>query len=257
MKKAVILGLLVISAVLQMNAQEDSYELKVRKMLELSGASENFNVALKNMLSIQKESYDNVLSDDFFLELEKEMKEVGLKKLIPKFIPIYKKYLTEEDLEGIIAFYESEVGKKLTEKTPFIINDAMQVGVEWGEEIGLEIYNRVQNSNEFLFKKDIEEDCTAFKEGTYEMQVDGIDQVFIIERKNNTQTEELNGHSMEFKITWLSNNKYNLTLEGDSLQNDSPVEVNIYEVEGERYNYIAKKDEVYSKGSIKRYIRKM
>lgn len=249
---------LFLLVIFQLNAQEDTYEFKVKKMLILSGAAENFNVVGKNMIELQKEAYQSLLSEEFFNEMEKEMLEFGLDKLIPKFVPIYRKHLTEEDLDGIIAFYESEVGKKLTEKTPMIINESMQVGAEWGREIGAEIYNKIQNSNEFLFKTEIETDCTKFHKGVFESTVEESDAVIIIERHNDVQTEKLDGQQLQFNIKWIDNNKYTLEIKTeDNSETPSIMEVTIYEVNNESYKYIALQNGVYMKGMIKKITKRM
>jgi len=126
-KTLIILFLFAFSSV---SAQDDSYALKVKKMLKLSGSTENFNAAISSMLELERESFQSILPVEFFDELEKEMLEIGFEKLVPKYIPIYRKHLTEKDLDGIIAFYESESGKKLAEKTPLILVEAIQVGAE-------------------------------------------------------------------------------------------------------------------------------
>ena len=136
MKKVNLTLIFLLLLAFNLNAQEGSYDTKVKKMLKLSGAAENFDVVVTNMLNLQKEAYSQLLSEEFFEELEIEIKEIGFQKLVPKFVPIYKKHLSEKDLDGIIAFYESEVGRKLAKKTPLIIVDAMLIGAEWGEEIG-------------------------------------------------------------------------------------------------------------------------
>jgi len=46
------------------------------------------------------------------------------------------------------------------------------------------IYYKVQGSNEFLFSKEIEEDCSNLKEGTFEITFDGTDRVYTIESPN-------------------------------------------------------------------------
>lgn len=250
--------LLLLIGTFQLNAQEDTYKSKVKKMLKLSGASENFDVAVRNMIELQRKSYQDFLSEDFFDEMEKEMLEFGLEKLIPKFTPVYRKHLTEEDLDGIITFYESEVGKKLTEKMPMIVSEAMQIGAEWGEEIGKEIYNKIQSSNEFLFKSEIETDCTPFQKGTFKSTLEGVDEVAFIERENDVQIEKLNGHQLKSKIKWTHNNKYTLeSMVEDNSEEFSITEVTIYEVNEESYQYIARQNGIYIKGTIKKIVKKL
>jgi len=44
----------------------------------------------------------------------------------------------------MIAFYESEIGKKMVEKTPIIMQQSMQIGQQWGMEMGAKIAMRMR-----------------------------------------------------------------------------------------------------------------
>ncbi|MEM8901210.1 MAG: DUF2059 domain-containing protein [Bacteroidota bacterium] len=55
--------------------------------------------------------------------------------LVDRFLPIYKNHLSLEELQGIIEFYKTPVGKKLIEKTPLIMQESMELGKAWGQEI--------------------------------------------------------------------------------------------------------------------------
>lgn len=60
-------------------------------------------------------------------------------------LPIYQKHLTEADLHGIIAFYDTPVGKKFAEKTPLITLESMIAGQEWGLQIGQQVIDKLKN----------------------------------------------------------------------------------------------------------------
>ena len=220
------------------------YEAKVRKMLELTGAVENFNITVTNMLEVQKETHMGALGKEFFNQMEAEMKEVGIEKLVPMLVPIYEKYLTEEDLDGIILFYESEVGRKLIQKTPSILQDAIDVGEEWGEKIAKEIINRIENSNQVKFEKEIATDCSNFKQGVFEY-FDG-ELKYQIERTGNFQIEKYGGKSYKMEIEWISNNRYVLRKHKPSENSDSygDLVINIYEVEGDTCKWIGKYEKI-------------
>ena len=60
-------------------------------------------------------------------------------KMIKAVIPVYKKYLTLDDLKEIIKFYETPVGKKLSEMNPKataeILPIAQQIGMQTMQEL--------------------------------------------------------------------------------------------------------------------------
>lgn len=257
MKTFISILLLLVFSMNITYCQQTDYEKKVYRMMELSGVKKNFDMALESMIQIQKDSYGDTydLSDEYFSKLEVELRKSGEQKLLPMLAPIYKKHLTEEQLDGIIAFYESEVGQSLVNKTPLIVADAMQVGAIWGEEIGLELINRLQESDELDFEARLDDDCSKFHNGNFE-ETNNIDFIAKINRENGVQTEAYSGTNTKYSITWVSNNRYvliGLDAEGNEIQ-DIEIIVNIYEVLNDSYKYVAKMKGVddFKKGEIRK-----
>jgi hypothetical protein len=61
------------------------------------------------------------------------------------FIPLYDKFYTLEDINALIAFYESPVGKKMTALTPQFTAEAMALGQTWGYRIAEKIINSLRD----------------------------------------------------------------------------------------------------------------
>ena len=85
-----------------------------------------------------KQQKSNV-PDDVWKEIEDDLATNSLKELTTMLTPIYKQHLSLEDINGAIAFYNTPVGKKLTEKTPLISAQSMQIGQQWGMGLGAKI----------------------------------------------------------------------------------------------------------------------
>ena len=51
---------------------------------------------------------------------------------------------TKEDLEEFIKFYQTPVGKKFAKNTPFIMQESMQIGQQWGMKIGENFKNKMK-----------------------------------------------------------------------------------------------------------------
>ena len=73
---------------------------------------------------------------DAWDSLEKEFLAMSLNDLTKMLVPVYSKHLTKNDLEKLIAFYQTEVGTKFANSTPAIMQESMQVGQQWGMELG-------------------------------------------------------------------------------------------------------------------------
>ncbi len=55
------------------------------------------------------------------------IKEMSWEKLKDDYISIYADTFTEEDLKALIAFYKSDVGQKLIQKQPELMQKSMQI----------------------------------------------------------------------------------------------------------------------------------
>jgi hypothetical protein len=59
--------------------------------------------------------------------------------LINLLVPVYAKYLTKRDVDQLILFYQSPIGRKLASVTPAISLDSTKVGQQWAESIAPEL----------------------------------------------------------------------------------------------------------------------
>ncbi|MDG4811415.1 DUF2059 domain-containing protein [Hydrogenovibrio sp. 3SP14C1] len=75
--------------------------------------------------------------EDFF-------KEINAEQINELIIPIYQKYLTEQDVQAINAFYQSPVGQKLIRVQPQISKESMVAGQLWGQQIAQKVIKKYQ-----------------------------------------------------------------------------------------------------------------
>jgi len=119
----------------------------LKKMFEVSGAEETYKNVITQMISIYKQEYTDIRSE-FWKEIENELLKTSLSDLAELLVPVYNKYMTKEDLESIIEFYESPIGKKFAKNQPMIVQESMQVGQQWGKKLGQEIANKILKQRE-------------------------------------------------------------------------------------------------------------
>jgi hypothetical protein len=50
-----------------------------------------------------------------------------------KQIALYAKYFTHEDVKGMLAFYQTDLGKKTIAATPSITREGAEIGQQWAE----------------------------------------------------------------------------------------------------------------------------
>ena len=59
-------------------------------------------------------------------------------------VEVHKRHYTREEVRALLAFYQSEVGKRVVAKMPAIIADSQRVGVEWGQRIAEKFIEEVR-----------------------------------------------------------------------------------------------------------------
>ena len=143
MKKSIFVISILIVSLGQTFGQADSYKVTLKKMLYVAGTEASFKVAIKQMFDMFKQQTTNV-PDSIWVELEKEFSKTSMDELVDMLSPTYQKHMTEADLKKIIGFYQTPVGKKYAEKTPFIMQESMQVGQQWGMKIGQKFQERLK-----------------------------------------------------------------------------------------------------------------
>ena len=116
--KKILVSLAVLWCVaLGVQAQDNQeYEKQVAKMLEMTHTMDAMKQIFLQMTAMLKQQLPQA-PDEFWKELDASMNGM-YDKMIKAVIPVYKKYLTLDDLKEIIKFYETPVGKKLSEMNP-------------------------------------------------------------------------------------------------------------------------------------------
>lgn len=144
MKTSILTVLLALVTTLSFGQENNSYRSSLKKLMQISGTEVAYKGALNQMISLFKQQQSSA-PQEFWDEFATEVNKDAISQLINLILPIYQKHLTEADLLGIIAFYESPVGKKFAEKTPLVTQESMLAGQEWGKQIGEKVVNKLKD----------------------------------------------------------------------------------------------------------------
>jgi len=120
------------------------YKTAIKKMMLLSGSENTYKVAINQIITMMKQQKPEV-PKEFWDTMTEEMLKSSITDLTDMLTPVYQKHLTLADIQQLIAFYESPIGKKFAEKTPLITQESMQVGQEWGMKIGQKIVEKIKD----------------------------------------------------------------------------------------------------------------
>jgi hypothetical protein len=143
MKKTLFVLLIACIATLNVNAQSKTYSATLKKYLEASGSMGAFKSAISSMMGSFKNMNASV-PESVWKELETEFQSTSLDDLVNMLAPVYEKHMTEADLNEVIKFYNSPVGKKLAEKTPAIMEGSMEAGQMWGQSVGQKVMTKLK-----------------------------------------------------------------------------------------------------------------
>lgn len=135
MKKLTLILLLALG-VMAVRAEIDSAKRReIEKMMRLTGMEKMVDQLMSQMITTFRTSYPDV-PESFWDKFKSKMNS---RDLIEKLIPLYDKYYTTEDLKAVNTFYETPAGRKIISTLPRLMSEAMEVGKEWGAQVGREV----------------------------------------------------------------------------------------------------------------------
>ena len=142
MKKTfLILSFCVLS--FSANAQSPSKSEKINQLMELTDSGKLGIQMIDQMMNSFKNSNSKVKTE-FWEEFKNEVNIEDLQKMI---IPIYDKYYTESDIDQLIVFYNSPIGKKMIATMPQVMSECLTAGQAWGKQIGEKVIAKLKEKD--------------------------------------------------------------------------------------------------------------
>jgi hypothetical protein len=130
------------NAVASKPAIDPAKEKDIRRLLEVAGTKERMLTVIDGMeksikplmeRSLPAGDYRDKLIDAFFAKFHSKL---NLQQLLDLAVPLYDQNFSHEEIKGLIAFYESPLGRKTVSVTPEMMNEMMTRGQKLGEEVG-------------------------------------------------------------------------------------------------------------------------
>lgn len=167
MKKIVILCFIFLLS-FNANAEEKSSKVEVEKLMNLTEVSKMIDAMqgqignLFNSMSTQmnisekeKPAFNKYMKKVELL-LQKEMNWNAIKE---PMIQIYTKHLTKKEVNGLINFYQSDVGRSMIKKMPLIVRDSMLISQDLMKDflpkvqtLAIEMQKEIHESREKVTK---------------------------------------------------------------------------------------------------------
>lgn len=127
-RKILLTAALVLlpTAVLSNNAST-AKTADIHRLLEVTGAIAMGSQMVDQLLAIQAQAQPNIPS-----QVWADMRtEINFDEFEPAMVQIYDKHFTADEIGQLLAFYESEIGRRFIEKQPAIVQDSMAAGQTW------------------------------------------------------------------------------------------------------------------------------
>jgi hypothetical protein len=131
----------------------------IRKLIVLLGGLDMQKRSVQDELASLTEKYPQHQLEDRDA-LAKEISEKDFQTLIDKLVPVYDKYLTDEDVSEMLKFYESLTGKRVAEAMPLMREESRRITLEWRQGL----VKKVMDKRGGLIRAATAGDTTAVKE---------------------------------------------------------------------------------------------
>jgi hypothetical protein len=104
----------------------------IRRLMELTGSKKLGEQVLDQMFLQLKGQLPKV-PEKFWQETRQSL---DINEMLEAMVPVHAKYFTEAEVKDLILFYESPLGRKLTEVTPKISAESTVEGQKWVLKVG-------------------------------------------------------------------------------------------------------------------------
>ncbi len=111
-----------------------------RKLIQITGGGHLGIQVIDTLIESFKKAHPGV-PETFWTEFRAGIHPEDIVELT---VPIYSRYLSAEDMQQLIAFYQSPVGQKLLQVQPQIVQDSMAAGGQWGRELARQILEKLK-----------------------------------------------------------------------------------------------------------------
>ncbi|HJO92068.1 MAG TPA: DUF2059 domain-containing protein [Victivallales bacterium] len=141
MKKDVFVIILIFLTInVFASSQESLVHEKALEVIKLTKADKMAELTLKQMVAIFKKSKPEI-SNEFW---GKFVKEANYQEFTNMIADVYAKNYTVPELDAMIKFYKSPIGKEIIKKQPEVSKASMLAGQKWGKQLGMKIAMELQ-----------------------------------------------------------------------------------------------------------------
>jgi uncharacterized protein len=105
-------------------------EAQVRQLMEVFGVDRMLGQMNTQMATMMQQQVPCVPASYWQGFIDKD----GIRELTGRMVPIYQRHFSAADIDGLLKFYRSPLGKKVITAMPATMAEGMQLGQSWGRE---------------------------------------------------------------------------------------------------------------------------
>jgi uncharacterized protein len=113
-------------------------EAAIRELLELTGAGKLGQQVVLQLVPALKASMPQ-LPEAFWTSFTQD---VNPEEMVDLVVPIYAAHFTSEEIEQLVVFYKSPIGRRVTAELPVVMQESMAAGQQWGARLGQRAYDK-------------------------------------------------------------------------------------------------------------------
>ncbi len=114
----------------------------IKKLLGITGASDTGLRVFSQVIGMFQRARSEV-PEAVWIEMVSEAEAKVDAFVMEILVPIYDKHLTRADIKGLIAFYETPVGRKLLTVMPQMHRESRTAGESWGREFARTVQEKL------------------------------------------------------------------------------------------------------------------
>lgn len=116
-------------------AEDSSRAQRIEELLELTGSGDIGVQVMHGMIASMKQSLPQVPEEWW----EAFMARTDPDDLNRMVVPIYERHFTDQEIDAMIDFYRSPLGRSIISKMPVVVQESMAVGQTWGRRLAEEV----------------------------------------------------------------------------------------------------------------------
>ena len=153
-RSILVLALLSAAPIAQAQTIDPAFRADIEKLMNVTGAA-SLGAQMASMVSDSMLKQLQAKRPDVPPRMIEIVQEVlkseftnAMDSMMPELIALYAKHLTHDDVKGMLAFYDTPVGRKAVAVMPILAREGGAIGRAWGQanmvRVGETLQKRLQ-----------------------------------------------------------------------------------------------------------------